>query len=229
MAIFETLTLFLGPDLSAMCGRLSCVNAVPWSALSSLSSTFGLEDFSWPSSAYTIVDFAVFTTATASVTFFCSTASYATSWISLTSATTFSFGLLSASGVTQSLGSSFFFCAAAYSSSTKSGAHHSGGHVSNTIKIASSMAINGSLVHYCTRSFRAPMYMLRIFALKYEKLCRLLCTVGDRRGLLLIHIQMLTSMSTQKIFVLRIHFASLVAQSEAYFVASHKVQSMSRN
>ena len=65
--------------------------------------------------------------------------------------------------------------------------------------------------------------------LKSTKLYRQLCTVGDRHSLLLIHIRMLTSMSTQKILVSQTYFTSLVAESKAYFATFGKSRSMLRN
>lgn len=212
--------------------RLSCVDAVPGSALPStsfVSSTSLPEEATWPSSVYVVATCSACTDATTSTTFFYFATFFATSRTTLTSTAAFLFCLLSASWVTHSLASSFLFCAVAFSSSAKLGARHLGRHVSNTIKNMSSVAMSGIFVHYCARSFRALMYMLCISTLNSAKLCRLLCIVGDRHGLLLINIQMLPSMRTHKIFVSQICFVSLVAQSEAYFAASGKSRSIVGN
>jgi len=89
--------------------------------------------------------------------YFCFVATYVASWTALTSSATFAFHLFLASWVMCYLASSFLFYAAILSNSTKSEACHLGGHDSNTVKITSSMAMNGSFVHCCARSFHALM------------------------------------------------------------------------
>lgn len=158
MANFEALTFFLGPDLFVVHDRLSCVDVVPGSMLhSAISVSFAscLEDVSWPSSAYAVAASVV--CAATSGAFFCSTAFCVISRTALTSAVAFSFRLLSASWVIRNLASFLCFYAAAFSSSAKSGAHHTRGHVSKTVNIVSSMATNGSFVHCCVGSFHALM------------------------------------------------------------------------
>jgi hypothetical protein len=70
--------------------------------------------------------------------------------------------------------------------------------------MASSVATKGSFVHCLVGSLRALIYMLCMSALNSAKLCRLLYTVGDNRGLRLIHILMFISMNTQNILLSRI-------------------------
>lgn len=156
MDSFEVLTLFLGPDLSTMCGCLSYVEVVPGSTLSSassVSSTSYPAGTAWPSFAYSVVASVVCTVVVASMAFFCSMTTYATSQIFLTSAGAFLLHLFLVSWVTRNLASTFLFCVVVFSSSTKSLACHSGGHVSNIINIASLMGMNWSFVHCYTNLF----------------------------------------------------------------------------
>lgn len=140
MASFEALTFFLGLDLFVMHGHLICVDTVPGSILSFsiyVPSASYPEDVAWPSSTCTVVASTLCTVVATSATFFCSMASCATSWTALSSVTTFSFHLFSTSWVMRSLASSFFFCVVAFSNFAKSGVCHSGGHISNIVKISS--------------------------------------------------------------------------------------------
>lgn len=213
MAIFEALTFFLGPNLSTMRGHLSYVDMVPGSALPStiyMSSTSCLEDATWPSFPYNLQPML-------SMLLLLILWPSSTPWIPMPL-----HGLplpqlpLFRSTLPKPVG----WCAAWHhpSSSVVPPSPipqnlwcHLGGHVSNTVKIVSLVAINCRFFHCCAKSFHALMYMLCISTLKSTKLCRLLCTIGDMSGLLLIHIQMLASMRTKKIFILWICFASLVA------------------
>lgn len=113
--------------------------------------------------------------------------------------------------VMHNLALSFFFYATTLSSFSKSRARHSKGHVSKIVKMALSVAINGSFIHCFVVSLHALMYTLRMLDLNFVKLCKLLYTIGDRRGLRLIHFRMLISMSTQKILASQIRFMSFVA------------------
>lgn len=150
MASFEALTFFYGPDISGTRSHLSWVEAVPRFAPSPtrpVSSASCPADTSWPSSACAVATSVVCAAAATLAAFFCFAVVYATSWVSLTSVAAFSLRLFSSSWVTCSLASSFLFCTAVFSNSTKSRVRHLGGHVSNTIKIVSSVAMNGSFVH----------------------------------------------------------------------------------
>ena len=121
-----------------------------------------------------------------------------------------------------SLVSFFCCCAMIFSISVKSGACHFKGQDSITAKVTSSVAMNGSFAHVHVGSLRAWIYRLCISALNFVVLYKLLWTVGDKRGLRLIHVHMLASMKTQNTFISRILITSFVAQSEVYLAASGK-------
>ena len=127
------------------------------SSAGSVSSASYPVDNSRPSSCYFVVAPIVCAAAVTSTAFAYSVAAFSASRAALTSAATFSLRLFSTNYVTRSLASSFLFYVVFLSNFSKSKARHSGGHDSNTIKIASSVAMKGSLVHYCTRSFHTLM------------------------------------------------------------------------
>ncbi len=157
MANLDALTFFRGPDISMMSSLFNWVEVVPGSAPSSVSSASYPIDKSWSSSSYVVVAPVTCAATIYSTAFSCFTAALATSRKTLTSAATFSLRLFSANFVTCNLASSFCFCATVPSISAKSGVCHVGGHDCSTEKIASSMVMKGSLVHYCVRSLLALM------------------------------------------------------------------------
>lgn len=94
----ETMTFFLGPDLSALHGHFNCVDMAPRSVLPFVvyvSSASCPKDVSWTSSAYAIAAYIVYAIVAASIAFFCYTVFYVVSRNALTSATAFSFCLFS--------------------------------------------------------------------------------------------------------------------------------------
>lgn len=98
---------------------------------------------------------------------------------------------------------SFFHCyAVIFSSSSKSETRHSGDHATITLKISSSIAMNGSFTHVRARSLCAQIYRLSIYALNVFVLFKMLYMVGDKCGLWLIHVHKLTSMNTKNNFIL---------------------------
>jgi len=228
MANFEAFTFFLGLAHSTECWHFNYVDVVRGSVPPSFalvsSASCSYEGVAWPSPTFAAMSCA----ATAVVEFSCSTAFCNTSCTARTSAA-ISYYLFSSNCAMHSLASSFFFSFANLSSSVMSWACHYGGHASKTLKMVSSMATNGSFVHYFVESFHVMMYILCMSALNSTKFYRLLYTMGDKHGFRLIHIWMFISMRTHKILLSHILFASFMAQSKAYFVASSNSLSMMGN
>ena len=163
MENFEALTFFLGPTLFAMSGYFNCVDVAPGSLLPSAifvsSTSCPCEDVGWSSSTFTITSSVAYA-ITVSTILFCSVTFYVASRATFSLAATVSYHLFSANCVMHNLASSFFFCATTFSSFTKSRVRHSRGHVSKTVKMAWSVAINGSFVHCFVVSLRTLMYTL---------------------------------------------------------------------
>lgn len=187
MANFEAFTFFLGPTLSAMRGHFNCVDAAPGSALpptlSTSSTSCPYEDVAWSSSSFVVASSAACATAAASASFSYFAAFCVASCTALSLVDVVSFCLFSANYVTCNLASSFFFCVVSFSILARSGARHSGGHVSKIVKMVSSVAIKGSFIHCFIVSLCALMYILCVSTLNSAKLYRLLYTVGDRHNL----------------------------------------------
>lgn len=152
----------------------------------------------WPSRA------SVATSCATAMAFFYSDVVYAVSYTSYASVVTASFLLFSTNCAMHILAPSFILCAAYFSIALMYRVCHSGGHVSSTLNITSSVATKGSSLHFLVGSLHTLMYMLRRFTLKSTKNHRLLQTVGDNRGLRLIPILRFISMTTQNILMLRI-------------------------
>ena len=154
-----------------------------------------------------------------------SVVAFATSRDARTYAASYSFRFCWASR----LATTFCFCIFVSSRTTTYGVRHSGGHVSITEKTTSSMAMKGSVVHFCSGSLCALIYTLCISTLKFAKFFRLSYTEVDKRGHLLIHSHMLASISTHKILNSLIRVASFVAHSKAYFATSGQSWSREEN
>lgn len=187
MVNFEALIFLLGPAHSMLLGHFNYVDAVPRSALPSSvfvsSTSCPYEDVVWPSFSFVVATSTTYATATTSIVFFYSAAFYFASYTGFSLVAAISCCLFSANWVMRSLASSFFFCVVGFSNSTRSGAHHSGGHVSKTMKMASLVAINERFVHCFIVSLCALMYTLCMSALNSIKLCKILYTLRDRHDL----------------------------------------------
>lgn len=219
---FEALVFFHGPIHSVLRSRFNYVEVVLGSGPSAVSFIPCLVARSGPLSSCVMVAPA---TTIFSMAMVCSMAAFTTSWEALTSSASYSFCFCCASSLT----ASFCLCIAASSHAARSRLCHLHGHESSTANTTSLIAVNSSLVQFCSGSFHALIYTLCISALKYANLLRLSYTVGDRRSRLWIHIHMLTSMSIQKILILQMHVACLVTQNNAYFAASGKSWSRGGN
>ncbi len=196
MSSLEALAFFCGPDLFVTRGHFRCVDIVLGFAPSVVSSSpCPMDKFGPPSSCVVVYPISC-VTAALSTTFAFSAVALTAMREPLTSATNYSLHFCWANWLICSLVASFYFCVVVLSCSARSGARHSGGHDSSKERMASSIVMKGSLVQFCIGSLCALICTLCISALKFAKLRRLLYSVGDRHGLLLIHIQTLVSMST---------------------------------
>ena len=120
----------------------------------------------------------------------------------------------------------FYYCATIFSNLAKFGVHHAGGNVAITLKIASSIVMNGSVTHVWVGSFHVRIYRLSISSLNSVVLCKWLSIVGDNRGLQSIHVRILASINTQNTLISWILMASFITQSKLYLTASGRFISM---
>lgn len=140
---YDALTFLCDPMHSVGFCRFNCVDVVcGFVPPSSSSTSYPCEGDIWPSRRL-----AVASCATAATAFSCSTIIYATSHATHASTAAASFLLFSTNCVMCSLAPYFFSCAANFSISAMSGAHHSNGHVSMTLKMTLSVAAKGSFLH----------------------------------------------------------------------------------
>lgn len=131
--------------------------------------------------------------------------------------------------VASSLMESFCFCIIVLSHVARSGVCHSRGHESSMVKMALSIEMKGILVQFYAISLRVLIYTLCLSTLMSTKPCKQVYTMGDKPGLLLIHVWTLASIRTYKTLVSRILMASFVAQSNMYFVTSSRSYSRGGN
>lgn len=176
MSSLEALAFFRGLDLSIMHIIFNCVDVVLGSAPSAMSSTPCPTNKFRPSSPYVVVAPVACATATLLVALSFSVATFLSSQVALTSMANCSLCLCWANLFICSLVASFCFCVAILSYSAIFGVRHSRGHDSSMMKMASSIALKGSLVQFYTGSLRGLIYTLCMSTLKSTKLHRLLYT-----------------------------------------------------
>jgi len=183
----EAFVFFRGPICSILHSCLNCVGVVLGSTPSAVSFIPCPMVRSSRLSSYVMV-------APAAALF---SAAFTTAREALTSSMSCLFRFCYAS----SLVASFYLCITTSSHATRFEVCHLGGHESSTTKVVSSIAMNESLVQFCSGSFPTLIYTLCTSALKFAKCRRLSYTVGDRHSRFWIHIRTLTSMSIQKILI----------------------------